>query len=131
MMPPVDTMPMTPQNEPYENTQVKGQNLQTFLYQGAQTSSQDNIVILSNPTAPDGILSQMSTFDQRNTKVDTDSNNRYNTESNSNLMTLNPLSGRTQDGNVNMPVALSQAKLIQEKAMIPTKQEPVSEIRES
>ena len=94
MMPPVDTMPMTPQNELYENTQVKGQNLQTFLYQGAQTSSQDNIIVLSNPTV-DGILSQLSTFDQRQTKVDTDSNNRYNTESNSNLMTINPLSGRT------------------------------------
>ena len=106
-MPPVDTMPMTPQNDSYESTQIKAQNLQTFLYQGAQTSSQDNIVVLSNPTAPDAILSQMSTFDQRMTKVDTDSNNRYNTESNSNLLTSNPLSGRTQDGNMNMPVTMS------------------------
>ena len=56
-MPPVDTMPMTPQNDSYESTQIKAQNLQTFLYQGAQTSSQDNIVVLSNPTAPDAILS--------------------------------------------------------------------------
>ena len=94
-MPPVDTMPMTPQNGTHEGAMNKGQNLQTFLYQGVQTSSQDNIVVMSNPTAPDGILSQTSTFDQRMTKVDTDSNNRYNTESNSNFMTLNPLSGRT------------------------------------
>ena len=77
------------------------------------TSSSDNIIqVVTHQPNIEGILSRSSTIDQRNTKVSTDSNHLYNTESNSNMQTLNLLSGRTAEGNFNMPISMSQHVLI-------------------
>ena len=120
LLPPthLQSKPMTPQCAGV-NQESRNDNIQTFLYSGPMTSSSDNIIqiVPQQPHTVEGLLSHSSTIDHRNTKVSTDSNHQFNTESNSNLQTFNLLSNRTQDGNFNMPVSLAQHMLVQEKFM--------------